>query len=283
MKKYPFAPISSLAQPENSKEPDAEEEDEEAKGDKAKRRRRNDQDGRSYKCGCGKMYLSYPALYTHIKTKHQGINPEGTNAPQFRNGRGRGRPRKLKDTTDPVKEHKLHPSDNIRKNPNFADEISFLYGIGMYSKDGTDPLKNFPQIYVGDEMVDHPLLATLKEQIEKHNSAKKGDRVSETSDKVKWVIGKFLYEHARVCNAEYYSFVMWMTCLLYKFLEEEIQDGYCSVLNSEEIPMHIGGLTSYLKDVNYEAEEEKVGLFVRHFCEWLYAHGFTHLKIDFNS
>ena len=26
----------------------------------------------SYECSCGKTYKSYPALYTHIKNKHQG-------------------------------------------------------------------------------------------------------------------------------------------------------------------------------------------------------------------
>ena len=40
--------------------------------DKRKRRTRNDDDGRNFSCGCGKSYLSYPALYTHIKTKHNG-------------------------------------------------------------------------------------------------------------------------------------------------------------------------------------------------------------------
>ena len=34
--------------------------------------------GRDFVCGCGKKYLSYPALYTHIKTKHEGRQPEGT-------------------------------------------------------------------------------------------------------------------------------------------------------------------------------------------------------------
>ena len=34
------------------------------------RRSRKDEQGRDYVCGCGKKYLSYPALYTHIKTKH---------------------------------------------------------------------------------------------------------------------------------------------------------------------------------------------------------------------
>ena len=42
------------------------------------RRSRKDEEGRDYQCGCGKRYLSYPALYTHIKTKHNGQQPEGT-------------------------------------------------------------------------------------------------------------------------------------------------------------------------------------------------------------
>lgn len=42
------------------------------------RRSRKDEEGRDFMCGCGKRYLSYPALYTHIKTKHEGRQPEGT-------------------------------------------------------------------------------------------------------------------------------------------------------------------------------------------------------------
>ena len=62
---------------------------------KHKRRSKNDTNGRDFQCGCGKRYLSYPALYTHIKTKHNGVNPGGTHAPTYQNGRGRGRPRKV--------------------------------------------------------------------------------------------------------------------------------------------------------------------------------------------
>ena len=40
------------------------------------RKTRNDQEGREFICGaCKGGYLSYPALYTHIKTKHGGIAP----------------------------------------------------------------------------------------------------------------------------------------------------------------------------------------------------------------
>lgn len=46
--------------------------------DKIKRRSKKDKVGRDYCCGCGRNYLSYPALYTHIKTKHDGKPPVGT-------------------------------------------------------------------------------------------------------------------------------------------------------------------------------------------------------------
>lgn len=52
-----------------------------------RRRSKNDNDGRSYRCqNCGKAYLSYPALYTHIKTKHDLQSTGST--------KGRGRPKK---------------------------------------------------------------------------------------------------------------------------------------------------------------------------------------------
>ncbi len=43
-----------------------------------KRSLKSDPITRSFKCGCGKSYLSYPALYTHIKQKHDGEAPEGS-------------------------------------------------------------------------------------------------------------------------------------------------------------------------------------------------------------
>lgn len=40
-----------------------------------KRRARDDPMERNFICVCGKKYLSYPALYTHIKNKHEGKAP----------------------------------------------------------------------------------------------------------------------------------------------------------------------------------------------------------------
>jgi len=72
-------PLSMPAEPEPIKQ-------------KHKRRSKNEKNGRDYICSCGKDYLSYPALYTHIKTKHNGKNPNGTDQPT---SRARGRPKKV--------------------------------------------------------------------------------------------------------------------------------------------------------------------------------------------
>ena len=70
------------------------DDDDEFNKARSKRRSKNDNVGRTYSCGCNKSYLSYPALYTQNKQKHNGVAPEGTKNAQFNTGRGRGRPRK---------------------------------------------------------------------------------------------------------------------------------------------------------------------------------------------
>lgn len=63
---------------------------------KNKRRSKNDQEGRTHKCSlCDKTYLSYPALYTHLKTKHADAKgQDGQPLTPLQSGRGRGRPKK---------------------------------------------------------------------------------------------------------------------------------------------------------------------------------------------
>lgn len=45
---------------------------------KRNRRSKDETGSRNFLCGCGKSYLSYPALYTHAKTKHNNVFPPGT-------------------------------------------------------------------------------------------------------------------------------------------------------------------------------------------------------------
>lgn len=102
------------------------------KNGKGKRRSKNDVDGRDHKCKfCDKTYLSYPALYTHIKQKHsKGPDGEIRNPPT--SGRGRGRPRKNPyQRTDPkseeyfnVAERKGGPTDPLM---HFDSIFEFLF------------------------------------------------------------------------------------------------------------------------------------------------------------
>ena len=42
---------------------------------------RKDEDDRIFICGCGRSYLSYPALYIHVRNKHNGIRQQNTILP----------------------------------------------------------------------------------------------------------------------------------------------------------------------------------------------------------
>ena len=56
------------------------------------RRSRYEKDGRDYKCQvCERTYLSYPAMYAHMKNKH-AVDPQQQN--QTAAGKSRGRPKK---------------------------------------------------------------------------------------------------------------------------------------------------------------------------------------------
>jgi len=66
----------SISEESNVSYIDSQEDEEQKK--KRERRSKDDNYERNYICGCGKSYLSYAALYTHAKTKHLGVFPEGT-------------------------------------------------------------------------------------------------------------------------------------------------------------------------------------------------------------
>lgn len=89
---------------------------------KGKRRSKNETEGRNYKCNqCDRTYLSYPALYTHIKTKHsvQGEAP-------MTSGRGRGRPKK-----NLAKEERADPTSMLyfRTEEHKGGPTAVLYGF----------------------------------------------------------------------------------------------------------------------------------------------------------
>ena len=96
---------------------------------KTKRRSKNDHQGRDFQCGCGKEYLSYPALYTHIKQKHAGVTPGGTTTSQHLPGRGRGRPRKTNADISHINE-RIDLGDQFKDDFDMDDGMSYSGLIG---------------------------------------------------------------------------------------------------------------------------------------------------------
>jgi hypothetical protein len=78
---------------DNDSDQGDDEENDNADDDKHSKKKNKEQ-GRDHKCSfCSKTYLSYPALYTHLKNKH-AKGPDGNPISQSNGGRGRGRPKK---------------------------------------------------------------------------------------------------------------------------------------------------------------------------------------------
>lgn len=138
----------SVEQQQNS-ESDSGEEEMEMCGDgslkpKQKRRSKNDFQGRDHKCTyCDKTYLSYPALYTHMKNKH-AKGPDGQPLVSFNSGRGRGRPKKNSNMYPMSAIHNLSRPQGA----SMIDPTLDLFFSAADKKGGpTDILSSFQHVY----------------------------------------------------------------------------------------------------------------------------------------
>eukprot|EP00331_Platyophrya_macrostoma_P006498 CAMPEP_0176416370 /NCGR_PEP_ID=MMETSP0127-20121128/6311_1 /TAXON_ID=938130 /ORGANISM="Platyophrya macrostoma, Strain WH" /LENGTH=317 /DNA_ID=CAMNT_0017796443 /DNA_START=15 /DNA_END=968 /DNA_ORIENTATION=- len=200
---------------------------------KAKRRSKNDGDDRNYTCGCGKSYLSYPALYTHIKTKHDGVPPTGTSQNQVNGKSGRGRPKKedsaAKHKDDDAEDESVDLSNSIENLIRFLNELSTRIEYdgqktdedknSLTTKDSeVDMVKNFPlDIFKGREDEYSVIYDQLK-QI-KSGKAVAEDTVDPKTDlkqtPINKIIAWFIAEVAPNLRKEFYrEFVYFM--LMYR-------------------------------------------------------------------
>jgi len=121
----------------------------------AKRRRAKGEAGEgNYICGCGRVYLSYPALYTHIKTKHDGVTPPGTTQPHTNSKSGRGRPKKgesgSKAKEEEDKEAHNENSDNQLAYGGLLNYLKILemeYKYDDQNSDGSSIVSSLPDAF----------------------------------------------------------------------------------------------------------------------------------------
>ncbi|CAG9316758.1 unnamed protein product [Blepharisma stoltei] len=247
---------------------------------KQKRRSRYDQKGRIHKCGCGKAYLSYPALFTHIKTKHDRQNPDCSDVPRVKARSKRRSLPKIINTNRPAKIAKPESAAEINERQLLGDEASYLREIGCYSSHGTDATENFPRIFKNHREYEHTLLPILKE-IMLSETNKNGENTEKEYIGAD-IFAKFLLNHAKVCQKDFYNELVLFIVLLYKFLDEEVAEGFLSTNNCEEVPCYLPRFMVYLDAIKCEFDKAKLLELVNHFIEWLYSHKYTHMRVIYN-
>jgi hypothetical protein len=280
-------------------------------GTKQKRRSKNDCKGRDYVCGCNKTYLSYPALYTHIKTKHNGKTPEGTNANQVTNGgRGRGRPRKnFLINEESGRKRNLDISNPIEDNPEIKElyrpyeqntsEINDEIYIKIYSNLGllggpTWPLEGIPDEYsVLKKKVDYIMENNLSDKLLNREDDHK---VHITCDDL---FALFLIEISKMATSTLYKLMViyiqayrdcmnkigWETLSNYKTLESEPTNlEYTIVKNGDYLPQICNDfLVDYLPSHLKKFDKYLAVVFTNHFCDFLYKFNFTRIKLKYSE
>lgn len=247
-----------------------------------KRRSKNDTDGRTFRCSiCSKSYLSYPALYTHIKTKH---NTNGQSS-----GRGRGRPKKdtgdsfnpLKSLYNPATIDYFKSPDKIGETENIRECCEQIFNEMCTS-----------EVTLGNEVVsrkysymdDHPFFKRIMEC-----SAFLKTLDGETS-KCDEIFADYLVKSAKLIKQEFFvrlvKFVYLFREALNTMNKEKVKNDegeFTEVTNAEDAPdISNEFVTEFL-----DCEQQKYGFnkedaidLTQNFCQWLYDNNFTCSKLS---
>ena len=269
--------------------------------DKPKRRSINDKKGRTFICKiCNKSYLSYSALYTHCKGKHNSTDVSD---------RARGRPRK--NTENYLKERtKYNPLDKsyflkkertgITEIYDFEDCIINAFNI-IYDKSNYQirERNNKKKMIEYQKVYEHPFLG--KFLVNKHDRNKKIYNEYEISDKV---FMHYLNKMSLYVNPNYFVKLITFITLFREFInisnrknlmndidedlfvqykKYKMESEYTSCNCAEEIP-------DYCNDFINNFLESDINLFnfnkiesidlTQNFCSWIYDNNFTTLRLS---
>jgi hypothetical protein len=133
-------------EPNNAEEFEEDEElsnqnssnDESSPRKQRKRRTLSETSKRDFVCGCGKSYVSYPAIYLHVQRKHNGDWPANTVIPEKSDNQDkvkRGRPKK-------EKHNMLDVNNDIQNEVKYKAEDNFWLFLGTKGNTGNPKLEN---------------------------------------------------------------------------------------------------------------------------------------------
>ena len=239
-----------------------------------KRRSKSEIEGRTFSCEqCQKKYLSYPALYTHKKLKHEKNNEQN---------RKKGRPKKNQN------------EDIIEKNKYNPVNITFFAKEERTGKTSYNEINSciddvFIELYVEDEIAlkkynsleEHPFLNKFKN--DNHDIYKNAINMHETTDKV---FIDYLNKMSAFCNKKYFvKLIKFLT--LFRECINNINDNndlegnkeYTEINDAEKIPYFSNKFLNFLFpegiEKNFEfTKEESIDL-IQNICYWMYDNNFT--------
>jgi hypothetical protein len=273
---------------ENKNEINSKNESEE----KRKRRTKNDNLGRTFICKlCGKSYLSYPALYTHCKQKHNTCNSSG---------RGRGRPKKDngESFSERLKYNPLDASyflkDNRKGTTNqedfeksIFDAFNILYSENNYERNLSKDMNNYNNIN------QHPFLREFL--LDKHDVNIKIDDEKEICDKV---FMDYLNKMSLHVNPVYFTKLIIFVTLFREFVNiteakkknKDINSNnnieYTIINCAEDVPDLSNEFINEFLDTDKNLfdfnKEDSIDL-TQNLCHWMYENNFTSSKLTLIS
>ena len=242
-----------------------------------KRRSKSDLEGRNFFCEkCQKSYLSYPALYTHRRQKHE-------NNAQVRN---RGRPKKdqnenliEKNRYNPINITFFAKEERTGKTPyNEINNCIDCVFIELYQEDEEKTIKKY------DSLEDHPFLNQFRNDC--HDIYKNVINLHEITDKI---FIDYLNKMSAYCNKEYYIKLIKFLTLFREYINNinpimKDNKEYTEINDAENIPKFCNMfLNDFLYPDNKESnfgftKEESIDL-IQNICYWIYDNNFTSCHI----
>ena len=284
-----FNPLPQSVEPEQSKNIESlneisgqvnqENHNEEHK--KRKRATKKESDVRNFKCPqCEKSYLSYPALYTHCKQKHNTNN---------HSGRNRGRPKKdpnemnadknLYDPQTPAFFQKEGRNGNTPVEK--INECALNAFKFIYESNKEDVKKRLMKEY--NKIEEHPFLGNFIN--DEHNVDVVIEDEKKPTDKV---LMDYLNKTSVICDEKYFvKLIVFVTLFreninLINKLEGNVE--YTVVKEAEDVPEKSNEfITDFLfpedQDGSFGFDKDESIDLTRNLCNWMYVHNFTCSKL----
>lgn len=248
---------------------------------KIHRRSKQIQEGRNYKCECGKSYFSYSALNNHIKIKHNERFIKRTR------GRPLKYPKKEKYDFEKTSYYNFFIENGRapEKEKSF-DVLSLIQRAFAFIYTSTTSNKLFSKANTFDDI---PILSNLVSRnviFDKPKNEKICDEI----------FTEYLADFMNKTNEKYFLFMIKFILLFREFYDlsenkhkkEDEKKAVTNVLSPHKLPDLSNEFYCYFMETNdffgmNVDEKNEIVEIIQHFCTWLFKNDYTQLKLSLAS